>query len=70
MINPIARLRFKTGTSFAIALLGCITFARLLSLEPLTGATMMPLSIAAIFVVAGVWRGLIYWNAIRGLAKS
>jgi len=68
--NTIRRLRFKTGTSFAIAALGCITFARLLSFEPLTFSTFMPFLVASIFAIAGAWRGFIYLHALRDMARS
>jgi len=63
-------LRFKIATSFAIAVLGAITFARLAVMAPLSAASVFPLTIAAVFVVAGLWRARIYVNALRGLAGS
>ena len=69
MNASLTRLRFKTGSSFAIAALGAVTFARLLGLEPLSLATIAPFLVAAIFVIAGLWRGLIYLQALRSLAR-
>jgi len=70
MQNKVGRLRFKTGTSFAVALLGIIALARLLAAEPVSSATAIPFVILGLLIAAGTWRGLIYWQAIRGLAKS
>lgn len=71
-MNPLNRLRFKIVTSFAIAALGAITFARLASVVPfsLSLPTLMPFMLAGIFVIAGIWRGFIYLHAVRSLAKS
>jgi hypothetical protein len=69
-MNPLNRLRFKIATSFGIAILGCVTFARLLSVVPISVTTLVPFIIAAILALAGLWRGLIYLQALRGLAKS
>ena len=70
MQNPVGRLRFKVGTSFAIAVLGAIAFIRLLGAEPLSSATAMPFVLLGVLIAAGMWRGLIYWQAMRSLAKS
>lgn len=69
-MNPRKLLRFKIVTSFAFAALGVITFVRLAATEPLSGATLLAFVMVSIFVVAAVWRGCIYLQAIRGLAKS
>jgi len=64
------RLRFKVLTSFVIAALGVIMFIRLSSIVPLSGAAVGWLLVPVLLVVAGVWRGLIFLKAVRGLAKS
>jgi len=63
-------LRFKIATSFVIAVLGAIMFARLAVMAPISTATAFPLAIAAVFVIAGLWRARIYLSALRGIAGS
>ena len=65
MNDSRGRLRFKSGTSFAVALFGAIAFVRLLSLEPVTAATAIQFLSPLALAVAGLWRGLIYWQALR-----
>ena len=69
MGNPVARLRFKTATSFAMFVLASIAFIRLLGVVPLTMASAMPFFVATVLAAAGLWRGLIYWQAMRVLPK-
>jgi hypothetical protein len=69
-MNPLDRLRFKIATSFAIAALGIIMFVHLALMLPLSLSTLLPFLAPIIFVIAGVWRGLIFIRAVRGLAKS
>jgi hypothetical protein len=64
MISPV-RLRLKIFTSFAIALLGAVVIVRLAASVPLSGATALAFATGALFVAAGVWRGLIYIQAAR-----
>jgi hypothetical protein len=59
-------LRFKIVTSFVIAVLGAVTFGRLVAMEPLSSALIIPLVIALTFSVAGLWRALIYVRALGG----
>jgi hypothetical protein len=59
-------LRFKIVTSFAIAVLGAVIFGRLVAMEPLSSALIMPLVIALTFSVAGLWRAVIYVRALGG----
>jgi hypothetical protein len=60
-------LRFKIATSFLIAGFGAIMLVRLSSVS---AANLLDFVAPAIFVIAGVWRGLIFLNAARGLAKT
>lgn len=53
-----------------IAALGLVTFVRLMGVAPLQLHTLMPFVVATVFVVAGVWRGVIYWQASTSLAKA
>ena len=69
-MNPLNRLRFKIATSFAIAVLGIIMFARLALILPVSLGTLLPFLAPIILVVAGVWRGLLFIRAVRGLVKS
>lgn len=69
-MNPLTRLRFKIATSFAIAALGVVMFVHLALMLPLSVSTLLPFLAPIIFVVAGIWRGLIFLKAVRGLAKS
>jgi hypothetical protein len=59
-------LRFKIVTSFIIAVLGAATFGRLLAMEPLSSALVLPLLIALTFSIAGLWRAFIYVRALGG----
>ena len=69
-MNPLNRLRFKIATSFAIAVLGIIMFARLALILPLSFESFLPFLAPIMLVVAGVWRGVIFLKAVRGLVKS
>ena len=69
-MNSRAWLRFKIVTSFAIAALGAIMFIRLANSEPISAATIIWFLAPIIFVIAGVWRALIFLKAVRGIAKS
>jgi hypothetical protein len=69
-MNPLNRLRFKIVTSFAIAALGIVMFVHLALMLPLSLSTLLPYLAPVIFVIAGVWRGMIFLKAVRGLAKS
>ncbi|MDQ6780757.1 MAG: hypothetical protein M3Z37_06350, partial [Candidatus Eremiobacteraeota bacterium] len=66
----LARLRFKIATSVAVAILGCLAFARLLSIEPVSLATALPFSVPLLLTMAGAWRGFIYWQTLRSAVKS
>jgi len=67
MRNPVVRLRFKAATSFAMAALGCIAFSRLVMIEPFNAATIAPFVVIAVVVLASIWRGVIYLQAVRGM---
>jgi hypothetical protein len=58
-------LRYKIITSYVIAALGSMMFARVALIQPLTAATGMALGISAIFVLAGIWRARIYSHALK-----
>ena len=68
-MNAQRMLRFKIVTSVLIAALGGIMLARLAAVEPLSLQTVLPFLIAAVFIIAGLWRAQIYFHALRGLAK-
>ncbi|MBV8171781.1 MAG: hypothetical protein JO219_07610 [Candidatus Eremiobacteraeota bacterium] len=65
MINTPSRMRFKVATSFAIALLGIIALVRLLSIAPLSGATLAAYAVLFVLIAAAAWRGIIYMRALR-----
>jgi hypothetical protein len=69
-MNALARLRFKIVTSFLIAGLGVLMVLRLATSEPMSGATLIAFVAPILFVVAGVWRAIIFLKAVRGFAKS
>jgi len=68
-MKPLPWLRFKIVTSFVIAGLGVVMFIRLANSTPISLTTVVWFLAPALFVVAGVWRGLIFLKAVRGLAK-
>jgi hypothetical protein len=68
-MNALARLRFKIVTSFLIAGLGVLMFLRLAVSEPMSGATLIGFLAPVLFVIAGVWRAIIFLKAVRGFAK-
>ena len=59
-------LRFKIGTSFLIACLGAIMCVRLAQNVPVSPTTLIDFIAPALFVVAGTWRGLILYKALKG----
>ncbi len=65
-MNSLNRLRFKVATSFAIAALCAVAFARLASIVPLSLATLAPFLILCILLIAALWRGYIFMRALRG----
>jgi hypothetical protein len=69
-MNPLNRLRFKIATSFVIAALGMVMVVRLTQVLPFSVASFLPYLAPIIFIIAGVWRGVIFLSALRGLAKS
>lgn len=69
-MNPLKLLRYKLATSFAFAALGLIAFVRLAIAVPFSSETLLPFLVVTIFVIAGLWRGCIYLQALRGSEKS
>ena len=69
-MNSRAWLRFKIVTSFVIAGLGAIMFFRLATVVPLSGGTLIWFLAPLLFMIAGVWRAIIFLRAVRGLARS
>ncbi len=68
-MNPQARLRFKILTSFAVALMGCIAWARLWQATPPSYSSLTAFVIIGILIVAGAWRGIIYLRVARAAVK-
>jgi len=68
-MNPQARLRFKIVTSFAVALMGCIAWARLWQATPLSYSSLTAFLIIGLLIVAGAWRGIIYMRLVRAAPK-
>ncbi len=66
----LTRLRFKIVTSFVIAALGVVMFIRLASIVPISPANLLWFLAPCLFVIAGIWRGLIILRAVRSVAKS
>lgn len=62
-------LNFKIATSFVIALLGAMIFARLASAEPMAPSNILPFLVASTFIIAGLWRARIYLAALRDVEK-
>lgn len=70
IMKPRALLRFKIVTSFLIAGLGAVMFLRLTISVPMSGGSLIWFLAPIIFMVAGVWRAVIFLKAVRGLARS
>jgi hypothetical protein len=72
-VPPLASLRFKIVTSFVIAALGLIMFVRLYEAIGITPTTVLDFIAPVLFIVAGIWRGIILMKslrAVRPLVKS
>jgi hypothetical protein len=63
-------LRFKIATSFGIAVLGAAMLARIVTITPSSSELVLPVAIAAVFIIAGLWRARIFVEALKSLAKS
>jgi hypothetical protein len=66
-MTPSRWLRFKIVTSFAIAALGMVTCIRLANLQPVSADTLVWFIAPLVFVGAGLWRGMIFMRALRGV---
>ena len=68
-MGQLVRLRFKIVTSFVIASLGIVMMIRLTQFAPMRPESVILFIAPLLFVVAGVWRGVIFLRAARHIAK-
>lgn len=67
MLQQVNRLRYKVVTSFAIAACAFLGIARISLQTNASSQAFFVDAILAILAVAGIWRGLIYLRAVRGM---
>jgi hypothetical protein len=65
-----AWLRFKIVTSFVIAGLGVVMFVRVAGIVPISPTTLIWFLAPTLFVIAGVWRGVIFLKADERSRKT
>jgi hypothetical protein len=65
-MRSVRLLRFKIATSFLIAGLGAVMCVRLAREIVLSPAALIDFLAPALFMIAGTWRGLILYRALRG----
>ena len=66
----MGRLRFKIVSSFVIAAFGLIMVVRLGEFVSLSPSTLIYFVAPLIFMVGGVWRGIIFLKAARGPVRT